>query len=95
MRLKNRDRILTEKGRVQTEVRETLMKKFAQAPKDFLEKATCVGKGKYEVPVHNANNTEVVYIRFEVSVSERSLTSLAQKKATKPQASKPEDIEID
>ena len=94
MKFTNRQTILTEKGKVATEVRETLMKKLAKEPSTLFEKAKQVGKGKYELEVHNATGTETVYLRFEVSVSERSLTSLAEKKA-KPKASTTSDIEIE
>ena len=94
MKFTNRETILTEKGKVATEVRETLMKKLAKEPTALFEKAKQVGKGKYELEVHNSKGTETVYLRFEVSVSERSLTSLAEKKA-KPKASTSSDIEIE
>ena len=94
MKFTNRETILTEKGKVATEVRETLMKKLAKEPTALFEKAKQVGKGKYELEVHNSKGTETIYLRFEVSVSERSLTSLADKKA-KPKASTTSDIEIE
>ena len=94
MKFTNRETILTEKGKVATEVRETLMKKLAKEPTTLFEKAKQVGKGKYELEVHNASGTETIYLRFEVSISERSLTSLAEKKA-KPKASTSSDIEIE
>lgn len=94
MKFTNRETILTEKGKVATDVRESLMKKLAKDPVALFEKAKPVGKGKYELEVHNSNGTETIYLRFEVSISERSLTTLAEKKS-KPKASTTSDIEIE
>lgn len=84
MRLKNTTELLTEKGRVKTNVREQLAK-HVDSKRELFAKAEKVANGIYEIPVHNADNSQVVYIRFEVKVSEKSASELTPK-THKPKA---------
>ena len=93
MRITTKAKLLTEKGKVVAKVRDSLQKKV-EVNRDLFLKADMVAKGVYEVPVVN-NDNEVVYIRFEVKVSERSAKDLAPK-TKKPKASSDnEPIEIE
>ena len=93
MSISTKAKLLTEKGKVRTEVRKTLQKKVEAKPEIFL-KAEKVDTGVYEMPVKNTEG-EVVYIRFEVKVSEKSAKDLAPK-VKKPKASNEnEPIEIE
>ena len=91
MRLTKRQTILTEKGKVQTEVREAVAK-IVSNDLSIITKAKKVGKNKYELPVHNADNTQTCYLRFEISVSEKSFKDLTPKKS---KATASADIDID
>lgn len=84
MRLKNTTELLTEKGKVKTSIREQLVKAVG-VKREWFAKAEQIENGVYEIPVHNADNTQVVYIRFEVKVSEKSASDLA------PRTRKPRD----
>ena len=94
MKLTKTQNLLTEKAKVRTEVRKALAEKV-NAKRDLFEKAVAVGNGMYEIPVHNADGTQTIYIRFEVKVSERSATELAPK-THKPKAkAESEVIEVE
>jgi hypothetical protein len=84
MRLTKTTQLLTEKAKVRASVREQLSK-HVEAKRDLFAKAEKVGNGIYEIPVHNADGTQTVYVRFEVKVSERSASDLAPK-TRKPKA---------
>lgn len=92
MRLKNTTELLTEKGKVKANIREQLVKAVG-LKRDLFAKAEKVENGVFEIPVHNAEGNQVVYIRFEVKVSEKSATDLAPK--TKKSKAQPQEIEVE
>lgn len=94
MRFTKVENILTEKGKVSASVRNSLMTMLEKDAVAMFSKAKCVGKGKYEIAVDNSTGTQTVYMRFEVSVSERSITSLAEKKP-KAKVKAEENVEIE
>lgn len=94
MRLKNTQNLLTEKGKVKADIRKALINKVNAKPELFAN-ADQVENGVYEIPVHNADNTEVVYIRFEVKVSEKSARDLAPKTRKPKEKASTEAIEVE
>ena len=78
MKLRNTIELLTEKNKVKANIREQLTKAVS-VKREWFAKAEQVENGVYEIPVHNADNTQTVYIRFEIKVSEKSASELAPK----------------
>lgn len=94
MRLKNTKNLLTEKSKVKTDIRKALVSKVS-AKRELFEKAEMVENGIYEIPVYNADNTEVVYIRFEIKVSEKSARDLAPKTRKPKEKASTEVVEVE
>ena len=94
MRLKNTTELLTEKSKVKASVREQLTKAVS-TKREWFAKAEMVSNGVYEIPFHNADNTQTVYVRFEVKVSEKSASELAPKTRKPKEKAESETIVVE
>ena len=89
--------LLTEKGKVKADIRKHMMSKV-NAHREIFEKAHEVKSGVYEIPYSSeqADGTiQKIYVRFEVKVSERSASELAEPKKKATNSSDNENIEIE
>ena len=89
--------LLTEKGKVKADIRKHMMSKV-NTHREIFEKAHEVKSGVYEIPYSSeqADGTiQKIYVRFEVNVSERIASELAEPKKKATKSSDDENIEIE
>lgn len=94
MRLRNTTELLTEKNKVKANIRDQLTRAVS-VKREWFEKAEMVSNGVYEIPVHNADNTQTVYIRFEIKVSEKSASELAPRTRKPKEKTESETIVVE
>lgn len=92
-KFKNDIKLLTEKGLVKADIRKKLVAK-ADSHRDLFAGATKVKDGLYEIE-WQAPNGESVFMRFEITVSNKSASELAPKTRKAKAKADSEPIEVE
>lgn len=92
-KFKNDIKLLTEKGLVKTDIRKKMIAKV-DADRGLFAHATKVKDGCYEIE-YQAPNGESVFVRYDITISNKSASELAPK-TRKPKAkAEGGDIEVE